>query len=118
MKSIPSTCAVTVLACAISFSLHAVEPNRKGDENKAGSAQPSTRLSAGEYALRKSRIIEFFRQREASLNPVATTRTRSGQIIDWIKPESQVRGGRLATPPVENASFIPKSLGTNSGFPV
>ncbi|KAI0393481.1 hypothetical protein F5Y17DRAFT_306164 [Xylariaceae sp. FL0594] len=30
---------------------------------------------------------------------VATTTTSEGQIIDWIKPESQVGDGKIATPP-------------------
>lgn len=42
---------------------------------------------------------------------VATTKTKSGQTIDWIRPESQVPGGKLATPPSEDIDEIiqPKS---------
>lgn len=70
-------------------------------------------LSSAEYAKRRSRIIEFFSQRREQMRPnvVATTQTKSGQTIDWIRPESQVPGGKLATPPSEDFDEVrqPKS---------
>jgi len=42
---------------------------------------------------------------------VATTTTSEGQIIDWIKPESQVTGGKIATPPP--APLSKRSIKTN-----
>jgi len=56
-------------------------------------------LSKEEYEIRKQRIVEFFSQREKSIEVVATTTTQSGQIIDWIYPESQVPGGKIARAP-------------------
>ncbi|KAI1812762.1 hypothetical protein GGS20DRAFT_587188 [Poronia punctata] len=35
---------------------------------------------------------------------VATTTTAEGQVIDWVKPESQVKDGKIATPPAPPAS--------------
>ncbi len=70
-------------------------------------------LSSAEYEKRRSRIVEFFEQRRDQMRPdvVATTKTKSGQTIDWIRPESQVPGGKLATPPSEDFDEIiqPKS---------
>jgi len=75
-------------------------------------------LSSAEFKERRSRIIEFFSQRRNQMRPdvVATTKTKSGQTIDWIRPESQVPGGKLATPPSEDFDEItqPKSDLDNS----
>jgi hypothetical protein len=73
----------------------------------------SEELSSAEYDKRRLRIIEFFSQRREQMRPnvVATTKTKSGQTIDWIRPESQVPGGKLATPPSEDFDEVtqPKS---------
>ncbi len=66
----------------------------------------SEELSSGEYDKRRTRIIEFFSQRQMLDNVVATTRTKSGQIIDWIRPESQVLDGKIATPPSKDPADI------------
>jgi hypothetical protein len=68
----------------------------------------SEELSRAEYEKRRSRIIEFFSQRRNQMRPdvVATTKTKSGQTIDWIRPESQVPGGKIATPPSEDFDEI------------
>jgi hypothetical protein len=65
-------------------------------------------LSSAEYAKRRSRISDFFSQRRNQRHPhvVATTKTKSGQTIDWIKPESQVPGGKLAASPSEDFDEI------------
>ena len=70
----------------------------------------SEELSSAEYQERRSRIIEFFSQRRTQMRPevVATTKTKSGQTIDWIRPESQVPGGKLATPPSEDFDEVTK----------
>jgi hypothetical protein len=44
-------------------------------------------------------IARYFEARQSRLHVVRTTRTPSGQTLDWINAESQVLGGRLATPP-------------------
>jgi hypothetical protein len=67
-------------------------------------------ISRAEYDKRRSRIIEFFSQRREQMGPdvVATTKTKSGQTIDWIRPESQVPGGKIATSPSEDFDEIIK----------
>lgn len=44
-------------------------------------------------------IISHFRERVRRRTIIATTRTPSGQILDWIPVESQVQGGGVAAPP-------------------
>lgn len=46
-------------------------------------------------------IREYFESRAARLDVVKTTKTPSGQILDWIKMESQTPRGRIASPPPE-----------------
>ena len=77
-----------------------------------GCTKPSMKepkvLSRAEYERRRMRIIDFFAKRQMRYDIVATTRTKSGQIIDWIRPESQVPGGKVATPPSEKSTEIEK----------
>lgn len=56
-------------------------------------------LSKAEYEKRRQRIIEFFEARQKRYDIVLTTRTKSGQIIDWIRPGQQVTDGKTATIP-------------------
>jgi hypothetical protein len=44
-------------------------------------------------------IVSHFQARLRRRTVVATTRTPSGQILDWIPVESQVPGGSVAAPP-------------------
>ena len=44
-------------------------------------------------------IVAHFEARLKGLEVVATTRTAGGQTLDWVKMESQVKGGKIATPP-------------------
>jgi hypothetical protein len=69
-------------------------------------------LSRTEYEKRRQRIIDFFARRQMRYDVVATTKTKSGQIIDWIKPEGQVPDGKVATAPPEKLAEIkkPKSV--------
>ncbi|MGH7791427.1 MAG: hypothetical protein ACREOB_03845, partial [Thermodesulfobacteriota bacterium] len=67
-------------------------------------------ISRAEYEKRRLQIIEFFSKRQTRYEVVATTKTKSGQIIDWIKPESQVPGGRIAAPPPEQFAEIRKPI--------
>jgi hypothetical protein len=43
-------------------------------------------------------LVEWLKERQKSLEIVKTTTTRSGMLVDWIPLESQVEGGRIATP--------------------
>lgn len=61
-------------------------------------------ISAAERKERSDRIRAHFAEKLKRRQVVATTRTRSGQTIDWIRPETQVEGGRLAIPPANEMS--------------
>ena len=56
-------------------------------------------LSKAEYEKRRVRIVEYFSKRQTRYDVVATTQTKSGQTIDWIKPESQVPDGKIENVP-------------------
>ena len=73
----------------------------------SAASAPGT-LSAEEYERRKALIVGYFEKKRARHDVVATTRTKSGQVIDWIRPKSQVEGGRIATAPGELKSDAPK----------
>lgn len=84
-----------------------------------GCVQSTTRvpkeLTSTEYAKRRQRIIEYFSERQIRYDVVATTKTKSGQIIDWIKPESQVPDGKVAAAPSEKLETRkPKSVLDNA----
>ena len=66
-------------------------------------------LSAQEYQKRSTRIEAFFANRRERYEVVATTTTKSGQVLDWIKPESQTPDGNIARPPGEGSFGILKS---------
>ena len=59
--------------------------------------QDAAWVSGEELKGRRDRLRAYFAKRRARLHVVDTTVTDSGQVIDWIRPESQVPGGRLAT---------------------
>jgi hypothetical protein len=59
----------------------------------------------------RKELCEYFESRQRRLDVVATTRTPSGQILDWIPIESQVRRGRIASPPSES---VPLRLGNGT----
>jgi Neprosin len=50
-------------------------------------------------AAQKNELIEYFEERVARLNVVETTKTSSGQILDWIDMRAQHPEGRIANPP-------------------
>lgn len=57
-----------------------------------------------DVARNKAELREYFASRRKRLDVVATTRTPSGQVLDWVPIESQLkRGQKLATPPPEPA---------------
>ncbi len=59
-------------------------------------AQPQP--GPGERQRRSERIRAYFQDRTNQKTVVATTRTESGQIIDWIRPESQLPAGQKLGP--------------------
>jgi hypothetical protein len=52
-----------------------------------------------DYQANEREIRNYFEARHNRLDIVATTVTEHGQTIDWIWPQSQVRGRELAEPP-------------------
>jgi hypothetical protein len=69
-----------------------VEP---GPQEATGENGTALRLTPEERERRKERIRAYFRARRERLPIVATTRTNSGQIIDWVPRPND----RLAPPP-------------------
>src|SRR5450432_3960714 len=58
-------------------------------------------------------IARYFEARTRRLKIVHTTRTPSGQILDWIPVQSQHPGGQIASPPPNGrqaSSLVAKSL--------
>jgi hypothetical protein len=64
-------------------------------------ARPGTTNDAGDEPRppTSAEICEHFDRRWRALEVVRTTRTPSGQILDWIPRASQVPGGVIASPP-------------------
>jgi hypothetical protein len=56
-------------------------------------------LATADLPATSPEIISWYRTRQERITPVRTTRTPSGQTLDWIPIESQVPHGRIATPP-------------------
>src|SRR5215211_8694385 len=54
----------------------------------------------------KKEIREYFEGRVSRLDVVKTTKTPSGQLLDWIKMESQLPSGQIASPPPELDQFV------------
>jgi hypothetical protein len=77
----------------------------------SNNAKPD-KISKAEYDERRVNIIDYFSKRQQRYKIVLTTKTKSGQIIDWIKPESQVPGGKIATPPTKKSMEITKHKST------
>jgi hypothetical protein len=54
-----------------------------------------------DLSMNQKEIREYFESRLASLDIIKTTKTPSGQTLDWIKMESQLPNGQIASPPPE-----------------
>jgi hypothetical protein len=59
-------------------------------------------LSVGEQATRLEEIHQYLRDEESRLHIVQTTTTPFGQGVHWIPRESQVAGGKIASPPSDD----------------
>ncbi len=68
----------------------------------------SNSISQAEYQQRSEQIASFLEERRKRLNVVRTTQTKSGQILDWIKPESQLPEGMKIeqTPPTQKPDLL------------
>lgn len=73
-------------------------PTATYGENPAGAAARRG-LDTAEQKRRRDMVRDYLARQRAELDVVATTVTDSGQVIDWVRPGSQVASGRLATPP-------------------
>ena len=62
-------------------------------------------ITEEELQERRERIRQYFEEKQSQRDIVATTVTESGQIIDWIYPESQTTDGVISQPPEEEAKF-------------
>ena len=49
--------------------------------------------------VQKKELIEYFEQRASRLQVIKTTKTSTGQILDWIDIDSQHPDKKIATPP-------------------
>lgn len=56
-------------------------------------------LDIAELKRRRNMVRDYLTRQRAQLDIVTTTVTDSGQVIDWIRPESQIASGNLASPP-------------------
>ncbi len=78
------------------------------DEDK-GVDRPDRRRSPEEQEkeaeLRLEEIHQYLTDRYARREVVARTETRSGQMLDWVPIESQLKGRKLADPPDEDRPF-------------
>ena len=74
-------------------ALHNDEPG----ENARRPKRPIVKVELSERE--KKRLRDYFEDRAARLEVVATTRTPRGQILDWVPIESQIRRGKIAEPP-------------------
>ncbi|MGO1070510.1 neprosin family prolyl endopeptidase [Lysobacter sp. CA199] len=105
--SVPRCIAVALLAL-LAAPAHDAAAAASSATGPSAQAAPDSQLSAVEYEQRKTRIVQFFENQRSGYRAVATTRTKSGQIIDWIRPESQVADGVIATPPSDAEGLPPK----------
>jgi neprosin-like protein len=58
-------------------------------------------LSKPDLSRNEKELRDYFEGRLGRLDVIKTTKTPSGQILDWIKIESQVPTGQVASPPPE-----------------
>lgn len=82
------------------------------DESRENRRRTSRKTGAPKIDAKKIReeLCDYFRDRQGRLEIAKTTRTPSGQILDWIPIESQLASGRkLAKPPSES---VPLELGS------
>lgn len=85
---------------------HAQGAGESGHENPMatyGENEPHATTPRGldiaELKRRRDMVRDYLVRQREKLDVVATTVTDSGQVIDWIRPESQVASGHLAAPP-------------------
>ena len=75
---------------------------------KAGKPKLKGSKKQPNYRAFEKEIREYFEERRERLHIVATTRTKSGQTLDWIPIESQIKKGAIATPPPDSEIVLPR----------
>ena len=116
MMSLKTTFAL-LICFAWSTSVLA-QPAEVGDRQVQRPEQASSArgFDQRELARQRSALKEYFGQRRSRLQIEATTVTDSGQVIDWIRPGSQVSEKTLAAPPP--FSDEDKDKGSSTDLPV
>lgn len=77
-----------------------MKPIKNKDEKpKVGKYRASRAPFKEELDRYQAEVSAYFERRRKKLQIVATTRTKSGQTLDWIARESQHPAGKIATPP-------------------
>jgi hypothetical protein len=68
---------------------------------------PPRKIKVKKIDWRKEQELatRYFRKRTEQLEIVTTTKTPGGQVLDWIKPESQYQNGSIAKPPTNVPTF-------------
>lgn len=85
-------------------------PERRDDTDAdGGSDRPNRKRPDAdieqEIALRQEEIHQYLHDRYARRKATVQTKTDSGQVLDWLPLESQVRGGKIASPPSEDVPY-------------
>lgn len=79
--------------------------NEERRENRRPTRRKGTETKIDKKKFREE-LTEYFQARRRRLEIVKTTRTPSGQILDWVPIKSQLRtGAKLASPPSESVSL-------------
>lgn len=89
--------AAAILSAALAGCDVVETDDSEASDEPAISAEPA--VTDEEIRARQERIRAYFDDRLQRLDIVATTVTESGQVLDWIWPESQASDGFLAAPP-------------------
>jgi len=82
--------------------------NNPHPRRKAGKPRTKPRKGPDNYRAFEKEIRDYFENRHKRLEIVATTRTPSGQLLDWVPIESQLKSGKIATPPPDRDIVIPR----------
>lgn len=77
-------------------------------DGKAGKPRTKPRKGPDNHRAFEKEIRDYFENRHKRLEIVATTRTPSGQLLDWVPIESQLKSGKIATPPPDRDIVIPR----------
>lgn len=102
-RNIPSRCRASVGASVLAFGVSAAA-SLCNVPIAAAQAGPVPALSTVERSRREEMIRAHFAERQSKLAVLATTTTRAGQKLDWIRPETQLRGRKPAAPPPADPS--------------